>query len=249
MCACYAKGVTDTTPPHAGAFATTRWSVVLTAGNATPEAEDALAALCHQYWYPLYAFVRRRGYAPHDAQDLTQEFFTRLIGKGWLGGVVRERGRFRSWLLTAMKNFLSNEWDRARAEKRGGGIPAVSFDELTAEQRYAVEPTDAGGAEKLYDRCWALQLLDRVLGRLGEEFEKAGKRHVFDALKATILGDAAPLAEIAAELDASEGAVKAAAHRLRQRYRELLRAEIAQTVPLAADIDDELRHLFSALAG
>jgi DNA-directed RNA polymerase specialized sigma24 family protein len=149
-----------------------------------------------------------------------------------------------------MKHFLANEWDKARAAKRGGNTSLVSFDELTAEQRYTAEPTDPGSdAEKLYDRCWALQLLDRVLARLRGEFEAAGKLPVFEELKATILGDAAPLAEIAARLGASESAVKAAGHRLRGRYRELLRAEIAETVPLASDIDEELQHLFRTLSG
>jgi RNA polymerase sigma factor (sigma-70 family) len=231
---------------HPG-FATTRWSVVLTAGASTLAAEEALAALCGIYWYPLYAFVRRQGYSPHDAQDLTQGFFARLIAKNGLGGVTPERGRFRSWLLASMKHFLANEWDKSQAAKRGGGAPVVSFDEMTAEQRYAAEPVDSSSAEKLYDRCWALQLLDRILARLGGEFEAAGKRHVFDELKATLLGDAAPLAEIARRLGASEGAVKAASHRLRGRYRELLRAEIAETVPLASDIDEEIQHLFSSM--
>jgi RNA polymerase sigma-70 factor (ECF subfamily) len=233
--------------PAAGDFATTRWSVVLAARGDGSGAERALADLCEGYWYPLYAFVRRQGHAPHDAQDLTQEFFARLIGKGWLADVGRERGKFRSFLLTAMKHFLANEWDRAHAQKRGGGA-VVSFDALTAEQRYAAEPADLASAEKLFDRCWALQLLDRVLARLRGEFEAQGKVRVFEELKATILGDAAPLVEIAARLGASESAVKAAAHRLRHRYRELLRAEIAETVPLAAEIDDELTHLFAALA-
>ena len=227
-------------------FATTRWSVVLAAGGTGAGGERALAELCEGYWYPLYAFVRRQGNAPHDAEDLTQEFFARLIEKGWLGDVGRERGKFRSWLLAAMKHFLANEWDRARALKRGGGA-VVSFDALTAEQRYAAEPADEASAEKLFDRSWALQLLERVLSRLRAEFETQGKARAFEELKATILGDAAPLAEIAARLGTSVSAVKAAAHRLRHRYRELLRAEIAETVPLAADINDELAHLFSAL--
>src|SRR5262249_15997214 len=153
---------------------------------------------------------------PHDAEDLTQEFFARLIGKDWLAGVERERGKFRSFMLAAMKHFLANEWDRAHAQKRGGGA-VVSFDALTAEQRYAAEPADEPSAERLYDRCWALQLLDRVLARMRGEFEAQGKTRAFDELKATILGDAAPLAEIAVRLGASESAVKAAAHRLRHR--------------------------------
>lgn len=219
---------------------------MLAANGQGSQAAAALAHLCEGYWFPLYAFVRRQGYSEHDAQDLTQEFFARLIEKGWLAEAERERGKFRSFLLTAMKHFLANEWDRAHAAKRGGGA-LVSFDALSAEQRYAAEPLDTSSAEKLYDRCWALQLLDRVLARLRAEFEAEGKTRAFDELKATIAGDAAPLAEIAARLGASESAVKAAAHRLRHHYRELLRAEIAETVPLSKDIDEELEHLFAAL--
>ncbi len=237
----------DALPSGARGFATTRWSVVLAAGGATPAADEALAVLCSAYWYPLYAFVRRQGRSEHDAQDLTQEFFARLLAKDWLGGVERERGRFRSWLLAALKHFLANEWDRASALKRGGGAAVVSLDALTAEQRYALEPADPASAEKLFDRCWALELLDRVLTRLRGEFEAAGKARIFEELKAGIVGDSAPYAEIAARLGASESAVKAAAHRLRLRYRELLRAEIAETVALSGEIDDELDQLFIAL--
>ena len=150
-------------------FATTHWSLVLAAGGDTRGAQPALAALCDAYWYPLYAFIRRQGLAPHDAQDLTQEFFARLIEKEWLGAVQRERGRFRSWLLAALKHFLANEWDKSRARKRGGGVQFVSIDDATAESRYAQEPADLATADRLYDRRWALTLLDRVLARLREE--------------------------------------------------------------------------------
>lgn len=237
----------DALPPDARDFHTTHWSTVLRAGGDSPGAHESLGKLCGAYWYPLYVFVRRQGMSEHDAQDLTQEFFARLLAKNWLGGVDRGRGRFRAWLLAALKHFLANEWDRAGALKRGGGVAVISFDALTAGQRYALEPADPASAEKLFDRCWALELLDRVLARLRGEFEAAGKARIFEELKAGIIGDSAPYAELAARLGASESAVKAAAHRLRLRYRELLRAEIAETVALSGEIDDELDQLFIAL--
>ena len=238
----------DSVPPGGRDFHTTRWSVVLHARGDSTGAQASLAKLCAAYWYPLYAFVRRQGHAPHDAQDLTQEFFARLLEKSWLDAVDRERGRFRSWLLASMQHFLANEWDRAHAQKRGGGVPDVSFDALTAEQRYALEPVDTASPEKLYDRCWALALLDRAFAWLRAEFDTPEKARLFDELKVAIIDGAAPCAEIAARLGLSETAVKSAAHRLRLRYREVLRAEIADTVPLSADIDDELGRLFAALA-
>ena len=238
----------DSAPPGAREFHTTRWSVVLSAQGDTTHAETALAKLCTIYWYPLYAFVRRQGHGPHDAQDLTQEFFARLLAKGWLADVARERGKFRSWLLASGKHFLANEWDRAKAIKRGGGAAAISLDALTAEQRYALEPADTASAEKLYDRCWALALLDRALARLRAEFEAADKARLFEELKVAIIDGAAPCGEIAARLGLSESTVKSAAHRLRLRYRELVRGEIADTVPLSGEIDEELANLFAALA-
>ncbi len=237
----------DSIAPGARDFHTTHWSIVVSARGDASGARIALGKLCDAYWYPLYAFVRRQGFSTHDAQDLTQEFFARLLAKEWLNGVDRERGRFRSWLIAALKNFLANEWDRARALKRGGGAALVSLDAFTAEERYALEPADEASAEKLFDRCWAYQLLDRVLARMRAEYDEAGKENIFDELKAAIIGDAAPYSEIAARLGASESAVKAAAHRLRLRYRELLRAEIAETVALSGEIDDELAQLFTAL--
>ncbi len=231
-------------------FATTRWSIVL-AARAPTEAEGnaALATLCRSYWYPLYAFVRRQGLGEHDAQDLTQEFFARLLEKGWLGGVERERGRFRSWLLASMKHFLANEWDRSRAKKRGGGVATLSFDAMSAESRFRHEPADTATAEKLYDRRWALTLLDQVLARLRAEMSAAGKVGHFDALKFCLTGDKTPYADVAAKLGMSEGAVKVAVHRLRERYRDLIRAEIAETVATPAEVEDELCHLLAALSG
>jgi RNA polymerase sigma-70 factor (ECF subfamily) len=212
------------------------------------EARRALGELCRLYWYPLYVFVRRQGHSPHDAQDLTQEFFCQLIAKQWLGDVERSRGRFRNFLLAAIKHFVANQWDRARAQKRGGSAELIPLDALTAEQRYALEPPDPVTPEKLFERRWALELLAQSLQKLRGEFEESGRANIFEELKPTLTGDpAAPYAEIARRLHASESAVKAAAHRLRQRYRELIRAEIAETVDNPAEIDDELEFLFTAL--
>jgi len=164
-------------------FATTRWSVILAAGGSTPAATDALAVLCQAYWYPLYAYVRRQGHAPADAQDLTQEFFARLLQRGDLGTVAPERGRFRAWLLAVMKHFLAKEWARVHRLKRGGATPHVPMDANTGEERYAREPADLVTAEHLYDRRWAMDLLDRGLTRLEAESAAAGKADQFAALK------------------------------------------------------------------
>ncbi|MEQ1858673.1 MAG: RNA polymerase sigma factor [Chthoniobacteraceae bacterium] len=239
----------DNPPGSARDFHTTHWSLVLAARGDASSARSPLAALCRSYWYPLYAFVRRQGISPHDAQDLTQEFFARLLEKDWLNAVERERGRFRSWLLAAMKHFLINEWDKSRAKKRGGGIAFVSIDDMTAESRYEHEPADLATADLLYDRRWALTLLDRVLARLREEFVGAGKAAHFDALKGTLTGDRTPYADIATALGTSEGAVKVAVHRLRERYRDLIRTEIAETVATPSEVEEELRHLLAVLSG
>jgi RNA polymerase sigma factor (sigma-70 family) len=233
--------------PTARAFATTRWSVVLRAGAGSAETADALSTLCRAYWYPLYAFVRRTGKNAHDAQDLTQEFFARLVEKEWLAGVDRERGRFRSWLLAAMKHFLAKEWRDSQREKRGGGAEFVPLDSISAEERYAREPAGGATAEQLYDRRWALDLLDRGLSRLQAEFEEAGKAAQFATLRFSLTGEKVPLAEVAAQLRMSEGAVKVAIHRLRERYRDLIRDEIAETVTSPEDVDTELAELFAAL--
>ena len=216
-------------------------------GDGMP-ARQALEELCRAYWYPLYAFVRRQGHQSHDAQDLTQEFFTRLIAKHWLEGLEPGRGKFRAWLLAAMKHFLCNEWDRAHAAKRGGGQMLLSIDEATAESRYLREPAAVDNPELLYDRRWALTLLERVMARLREEFSGAGKSELFDVIKGTLTGDAPSHAEIASRLDTTEGAVKVAVHRLRERYRAAIREEIAETVAGAAEIEEELRHLLAVLS-
>jgi RNA polymerase sigma-70 factor (ECF subfamily) len=239
------------TPPHGSPFEHTRWSIVLAAQNTddTTRARDALGKLCGTYWYPLYAFVRRAGTSPHDAQDLTQEFFARLLEKNWLEAVDREKGKFRSWLLAAMKNFLAKEWRDAHRMKRGGEAAAVSLDADSAEERYGREPADNVTPEQIYDRRWAFDLLDRGLARLETDFAAAGKAAQFAALKFCLSGEKVPLAEVAAQLGTSEGAVKVAVHRLRERYRELIREEIAETVAKSADVDAELAELFAALRG
>jgi RNA polymerase sigma factor (sigma-70 family) len=232
-------------------FATTHWSVVLTAGRSdSTRARDALARLCQTYWYPLYAYARRRGFGPHDAEDLTQGFFARVLQDNYLGQAEREKGRFRWFLLGALNHFLANEWDRAHAKKRGGGRTIISLDAETAESRYKLEPADSLTAERIYERRWALTLLDTVLQNLEREHELAGKKKFYGELRFCLTGERStlPYAELARRLEMSEGAVKVAVHRLRQRYRELLRAEISHTVAGPDEVEDELRHLFAVLA-
>jgi RNA polymerase sigma-70 factor (ECF subfamily) len=224
---------------------------VLTAGRSdTVRAHDALANLCQTDWYPLYAYVRRRGHSPEDAQDLTQAFFARLLERNWVGQADQQKGRFRSFLLSAMNHFLADEWDKARAQKRGGGILPVPLQFDTAETRYGHEPADNITPEQNYERRWALTLLDTVLRRLRSEYEQEGKAELFTALNPCLVGDrtAQPYAELAVKLGISEGTVKSAVHRLRQRYRQLLRDEIAQTVADPGEVDEELHHLFAVLA-
>lgn len=240
----------DSIAQHA-AFTPTHWSVVLAAGRSdSTHAHDALEKLCRNYWFPIYAFVRRQGHAPHDAQDLTQEFFARLLEHNYLADVDRSKGRFRSFLLASLKHFLANEWDKAKAQKRGGGKVLIPIDVANAESSCGFEPADAATAEKLFERRWALALLEHVLKNLREEYVRDGKETLFEQLKPTLTeaSRAVRYADIAAQLGTTEGAIKVAVHRLRQRYRELLRAEIADTVASAAEIDDEIRNLFAALA-
>jgi RNA polymerase sigma factor (sigma-70 family) len=230
-------------------FATTHWSVVLNAGKSeTTRGRDALAALCETYWYPLYAYVRRQGHSPHDAEDLTQGFFARLLEGESLTGVSREKGKFRTFLLVALKRFLANEWHRSHTQKRGGALFHVPLQGHTAETRYIAEPVEQLTAEKLYERRWALTLLERVLTRLGHEFDAAEKKVIFEKLKPYLMAerDAIPYADAAIALSMNEGAVKVSVHRLRRRFRELFREEVAQTVAAPEEIDDEIRHLLSA---
>ena len=222
--------------------------MVLRAGGSSAKAHEALSNLCAAYWYPLYAFVRRQGHSAHDAQDLTQEFFARLLERGGVGGVAPHLGRFRTWLLAALQHFLINEWHRARAQKRGGGAMHLSLDH-DAEARYLREPADPLTAEKLFDRRWALTLLDRVLNRLGREMAETGKTAHFEALKFCLNGEKHAYAEVASTLGMTASAVKVAAHRLRERYRTLIREEIRETVADPGEVEAELRDLFAALSG
>jgi len=231
-------------------FATTHWSLVLAAADRdAPESRQALAELCSAYWYPLYAFIRRQGHDADAAQDLTQEFFARLLEKEYLRTADRQRGRFRSFLRAACQHFLANERDRARAKKRGGGRMHVPIDFSEAERRFTLEPAHGLTPEKLYDRRWALTLLDQVLQQLRAEFAATEKLELFQRLKGCLTGERSEKSygEIAEQLGMSEGAVKTAAHRLRRRYGELLRQEIERTVQTEADVDDEIRSLFAAL--
>jgi RNA polymerase sigma-70 factor (ECF subfamily) len=235
-------------------FATTRWSVVLAAGAPHgPAAREALADLCRGYWYPLYAFLRRRGHPSADAQDLTQGFFARLLEKDALRRAEPGRGRFRSFLLASLKNFVANEHDRNEALKRGGGreVLSLSFDFAAAENRYRLDPADEHTPEADFDRRWALALLERVRSELRREWTAAGKAAVFDRLERHLTGERADVSyrEQAESLGMTEGAVKTAVHRLRRRFREVLRAEIAETVATEDEIDDEVRALFDALRG
>jgi RNA polymerase sigma-70 factor (ECF subfamily) len=224
--------------------------VLLAGQDGSQKAQAALEELCRLYWYPLYAYVRRRGYEPHDAQDMTQAFFARFLEKNYLGSVDRRKGRFRSFLLASLKHFLADEWDRARAQKRGGNYVFIPFDEQSAEAAYRLEPSQNSTAEKIFERRWALTLLDQVMNRLQREYVENGQKALFEQLKGSLMGsgDSAPHAEIAARLGMSEGAVRVAAHRMRRGYREHLRTEIAQTVDSPGEIDDEIRCLLAALS-
>jgi RNA polymerase sigma-70 factor (ECF subfamily) len=231
-------------------FRTTHWSLVIGAGRAgSGEADAALAELCQRYWYPLYAYVRRRVRDVGEAQDLTQEFFTRLLEKNVIAAASRERGRFRSFLLAAMKNFLANEWDKAKAAKRGGSRPSISLQLDVAESKLSLEPAHDVTPERLYERQWALTLLELVVARLEAEFAAAGKSRQFEVLKPALTGDRAAIDYSAAsrDLEISEDAARQAAHRMRRRYREILREELAQTVADPAEVDDEIRDLFTTL--
>jgi DNA-directed RNA polymerase specialized sigma24 family protein len=239
--------------PHERAtFPTTRWSRVVAAGApATPEARTALAELCAAYWYPIYVLIRKRGHPAEEARDLTQDYFARLLEKGTLATADRARGRFRAFLRTDCGYFLADRRDRDRAQKRGGGRTAVSFDALDAEGRYHAEPADDLTPERLFDRSWALTLLEGVLDRLATESAAAGRGAWFERLRVVLTEGtgAVPYARIAAELGTTEAAVQQAASRLRRRYRAALREEIAATLdePDEAAIDDEVRALFAAL--
>ncbi len=237
-------------PTQAAVFATTHWSVVLAAGQEdTPQASVALEQLCRTYWYPLYAFVRRQGYSPEDAQDLTQGFFARLLEKHYLEQVEPQKGKFRSFLLAALRHFLSDQRDREHTVKRGGGLAHISLDAQDAEERYRLEPVDRLDAERIFERRWAITLLERALSRLRDENVAAGKAETFETLKDFVAGDSdVSCDDVAARMGLSESAVKSLLHRLRVRYRALVREEIAQTVANPMEVDAEIRHLIAAVS-
>ncbi|HEY9173310.1 MAG TPA: sigma-70 family RNA polymerase sigma factor [Verrucomicrobiae bacterium] len=229
-------------------FVTTHWSLVLRAGHErSPDASAALETLCRRYWQPAYAFVRRQTHSHHDAEDLTQEFFARLLRLKSLGDAMPEKGRFRTFLLTSLQRFLVTEWRKATRQKRGGTQPAESLDARLADQGCAAEPADIETPERAYEKAWALALMHGVLAQLGQEYRAAGKEALFEQLKNTVWGDGSTVAygRIGAQLGLSEGAVKVSVHRLRQRCREILRAEVVQTVAGPEDVDAELRHLIA----
>ncbi len=231
-------------------FKTTHWSVVLEAGQSdSAQAAAALGKFCQTYWYPLYVYARRLGHQPADAQDLTQEFFARLIAKEYLQGLEPQKGKFRSFLLIAFKRFLANEWDRAHRQKRGGGQRLLSLNETGIEERYQTELVDQHTPEKAYEYSWASTLLENVFARLSAEMAAQGKGGLFQDLKIFLGGhrEGDSYAEVARRLGMSEGTLRVNIHRLRQRYRELLRLEIAPTVDGPEAVDEEIRHLFAAL--
>jgi DNA-directed RNA polymerase specialized sigma24 family protein len=248
---CPSDGV-ESSPQGRGLFATTHWSAVLAAGHQNSAVADAaLEELCRTYWYPLYAFVRQQGYRPQDAVDLTQAFFARLLEKHFLASATPERGKFRWFLLASLRHFLLNEWHRAHTKKRGGGLTFVPLHELAAESRFRAEPVTEMDAEKLYERRWALILLEMVRARLREKMDAAGKADRFDLLMELLPGGQTDLtyAEVGRRLGVTEGAVKSEVCRFRRHYLETLRAEIAHTVSSPVEIEEEIRALIRAVSG
>lgn len=237
---------------HGGLFATTHWSVVLTAGEqGSVPAVEALEKLCRTYWYPLYAYLRRRGYGHEDAQDLTQGFLLQLLERRSFARVHQGRGRFRSFLLAGLNYYLIDEHIRANAQKRGGGQPVLSLDVQTADERYRLEPVDELSPDKLFERQWALTLLHKVLDQLEQEFREAGKAQLFDGLRGLLVAGTVQetYAEAGAGLGMTGEAVRKAVYRMRDRYHELFREEIGHTVAEPAEIEEEMRHLRAVLAG
>lgn len=233
-------------------FVTTRWTVVLHAGRkSSPQSERALSDLCQAYWFPLYAYVRRKGHSKEDAEDLTQAFFERFLEKNYLEGLSAERGKFRAFLLASLKHFLANEWDKSRRQKRGGGAQHLSLDWQSAEEKLRHEPPDPSSPDRIFDREWALALLEQVIARLRDECARDGKSDLFAQAKGYLMvgEQMIPYADAAKSLGMDEGAVRVAVHRLRKRYRELLRDEIAGTLSDAAQVPEELQSLQAALAG
>ena len=228
------------------AFPNTRWSIVLAATQTeTTDATVALEALCRAYWYPLYAYARRSGQSPHDAQDLAQEFFARLLAHRWLADADREKGKLRTFLITAFKNFMAKEWRRAAAEKRGNAQTPLPLDTSIAESRYRADAMPTHAADAAYDRQWALTLLHVTIDRLSAEFVERGRLDHFEALKECLMADRGSFdyRAIATRLGGGEGAARVAVHRLRKRFREIFREEVAQTVSEGTDLEAEMRHL------
>jgi len=241
-----------TPAPGAEAFKTTHWSVVFASGHDSESvARQALEQLCQAYWFPLYAFVRRQGLSAEDAQDLTQAFFERFLERGYFALADPERGRFRTFLLTSIKRFLTQEWRRTNRQKRGGNQALVPFEAEDAEGRYAAQPLNELSPDRLYDRRWAEALLERVMARLARDYESTGRTAVYTQLQQFLWGGQAEVSysDISAKLAMSEGAVKVAVHRLRHRFRDLLREEVANTVRTPDQIEEELQHLLAAFAG
>jgi RNA polymerase sigma-70 factor (ECF subfamily) len=243
------RAIGRSTQTGAVAFATTNWSVVITAQGKSTEADAALEKLCRTYWRPVYSFIRRQGAGPEEAEDLTQGFFALLLERRDLDAVRREKGRLRSYLLTSVKHFLASEQRRAMAVKRGKGQRLVPLEELSAIERTEMEPADSLSADRLYERRWAWALMEQVLRRLKDEYSTAGNAALFDWLKQLLPDEpgAPSRAEMAARLGMTENAVRQAFHRFRHRYQVLLREEISHTVAIASDIEDELRHLIAVL--
>lgn len=232
-------------------FQTTHWSVVLSAGNVTsPEAHAALTRLCQTYWLPIYAFVRKRGHSPEQAEDLVQEFFSNFLEKNYVAKAARDRGRFRSFLMTSVENFLHNVHARNQTKKRGGGVPLLPLDNQDAESSYLSETTDESDPAKAFEQRWASTVLQTVLQRLRDEFTKRGQGDLFEALSAHLWGESGsiPYAQVAEQFKLTIANIKITAYRLRQRYRELLREEIAQTVSQPGEIDEEIRHLMKVVS-
>jgi RNA polymerase sigma factor (sigma-70 family) len=242
----------NTTPNQPrSVFATTHWSVVLAAGNADSTcARDALSRLCETYWYPLYAYARRSGHSAHDAQDLTQSFFARILEENWMAKPDPQRGRFRSFLLASMRHFILNEWKKENRQKRGGGQTILSLNDDSAENRYQLEPIEKKTPETMFERNWALSLLDGVLAKLEQEYSREGKTEWMLVMRPALTSDRGSIdyADMAAKLGMTETAARVAVHRLRQQYRRLIRAEVAHTVAAPEEVDAEIGHLFRSLS-
>jgi RNA polymerase sigma-70 factor (ECF subfamily) len=245
------EGTERNSTPGQSSFATTHWSIVLAAGNqSSPDYTRALSTLCQTYWYPLYAYLRRWGCDRQQAEDYTQSFFASLIERQAVGEADPKRGKFRSFLLSSLKHFLADEWDRTQAQKRGGDIKILSLDIDDGETRYGCEPVDELTPEKLFERHWAQTVLKQAMTRLKAEYVTAGKQQLFDHLKTCLTAEQGSISysNIAVKLDMTEGAVKVAVHRLRHRYAEFVREQIAQTVATPEQIDEEINELYAALA-